>query len=99
MMEWVFRLNDYFFNQLLGALADANPYQKLIDQTWDGLRAHHGNKYQRGDTVAESLNRGNSLMYSVNNNQENCDQTFLRHSVSEMPRAYGNLSESKQSES
>lgn len=32
MLEWIMRLNDYFFNQLLGALSDANPYQKLIDE-------------------------------------------------------------------
>jgi len=24
--EWVMRLNDYMFNQLLAALSDANPY-------------------------------------------------------------------------
>ncbi len=32
MLEWIMRLNDYFFNQLLGALSDANPYQSIIDE-------------------------------------------------------------------
>jgi len=81
MMEWVFRLNDYFFNQLLGALADANPYQKLIDQTWDSLRGQYGSKFQRGETVAVSLKRGDSLMPSANN-QDFSHQPLLRHSVS-----------------
>jgi hypothetical protein len=32
MNEWIMRINDYFFNQLLASLSEANPYQKLIDQ-------------------------------------------------------------------
>ncbi|CDW90143.1 vacuolar protein sorting-associated protein vps13 [Stylonychia lemnae] len=32
MQEPMFRINDYFFAQFLGALSDSNPYQQLIDQ-------------------------------------------------------------------
>ena len=41
MLEWLMRINDYFFNQLLGALSDANPYQKLIDHTLSTLIQEH----------------------------------------------------------
>lgn len=32
MLEWVMRINDYFFNQLLASLSDSNPYLPLIDK-------------------------------------------------------------------
>ena len=31
MNEWVMRINDYIFNQLLTSISDANPYQRLIN--------------------------------------------------------------------
>ena len=100
MMEWVFRLNDYFFNQLLGALADANPYQKLIDQTWDSLRdQYRDNEYQRDEAVPEPLRRDDSFKHSANKQETFDQQPLLRHSMSQISKAHEHLSESKHSES
>ena len=40
MNEWVMRINDYSFNQLLASLSDANPYQRLTDQVIDKMKIH-----------------------------------------------------------
>jgi hypothetical protein len=40
MNEWVMRINDYFFNQLLASLSEANPYQKLADQVITKMKIH-----------------------------------------------------------
>lgn len=65
LQEYLLRINDYFLNQFLAALSDADPYQKLIQNL---LNEEKHSSYQKNDRKRSSFSF--KSMSSFDDNEE-----------------------------